>query len=330
VQVERAEKGGYHYLHESAIAWHQGRLYAGWANHRLFEINVKDELLRGRVSQDGGFTWGPAQTWAAAPLLGGESFNHPVLFPHQGRLWGFFTRWEKELPRTEMFALNEATQSWESLGKHIPGFLPFTPPHKLSDGNWIMGGELHWFESAVAISRGDDFTRWEVVQIPRPETIKLQFPETTLMEQNGALVAICRPKEARTAPAAISKDQGRTWTPLRLSNFPLAASKPLCGQLSTGQQYLITDNLEQGRALLSIAVTAPGGQRFCRVWKIRHQQSPKRRLLAGQDGKSMAGNNTEWSYPAAVEHEGKLYVIYTQGKEDCAMSIIPVSALGVR
>ncbi len=329
VEIERARQEGYHYLHEAAIAWHDGRLYAGWANHRLFEINVKDELLRGRVSKDGGFTWGSAKTWAAAPLLGAESFNHPVLFSHQGKLWGFFTCWNNKTPRTEIFVLS-SNESWAPLGSPISGFLPFTPPRKLDDGNWIMSGELHWFEAAVAISHGDDFTRWDVVHIPKPETIHLHFPETTLMEQSGALVAICRPRNADTAPAAVSNDRGRTWTPLRLSNFPLAPSKPLCGKLSNGQQYLITDNLEQGRALLSIAVTTPGGNHFCQIWKLRHQQTPKRRLLGSSDGKSKAGSDTEWSYPAAVEHDGKLYVIYTQGKEDCAMSIIPLSSLAVR
>ena len=115
-----------------------------------------------------------------------------------------------------------------------------------------------------------------------------------------------------------------------MSNFPLAASKPLCGRLSTGQQYLITDNLEQGRCLLSIAVTAPGGDKFCRVWKIRHQQTPLRRLLGSPGNKKThIGGHTEWSYPAAVEHDGKLYVIYTQGKEDCALSIIPLTALTI-
>jgi hypothetical protein len=329
VQVERAQKGGYHYLHEPAIAWHQGLLYAGWANHRVAEVNVKDELLRGRTSKDG-LAWSPAKTWVAAPLLGGEAYNHPVLSSHQGKLWGFFTRWEKEQPRAEIFTLNEATGEWQPQQKHIPGFIPFTPPRKMRDGNWIIGGELLWYEAAVAISRGDDFTKWEVVQIPRPENLKLQFPETTLMEQGDSLVAICRPREVKAAPAAISTDCGRTWTTLRLSNFPLAASKPLCGRLSNGQQYLVTGNLEQGRTLMSIAVTEPGGQKFCRIWKIRHQQTPKRRLLAGHDGRSLVGGNTEWSYPAAIEHEGKLYVIYTQGKEDCALSIIPLSALAVR
>lgn len=330
VQVERAQRGGYHYLHEPAIAWHNGILYAGWANHRLFEANVKDELLRGRRSTDGGLTWGPAATWAAPPWLGGESFNHPVLISHQGKLWGFFTRWENEVPRAEIFNLDEAKQTWQPRQAHIPGFIPFTPPRKLRDGNWIIGGELGWTEAAVALSRSDDFTRWEVVQIPRPETMKLQFPETTLLDRGDELIVICRPREMKTAPTSVSKDGGRTWTTLRASNFPLAASKPLCGQLSTGQHYLITGSLEQGRTLMNIAVTAPGGRTFCRIWKIRHQQTPKRRLLGGQDGKSHVGGNTEWSYPAAVEHEGKLYVSYTQGKEDCALSIIPLSALAVR
>jgi len=329
VQVERAEQGGYHYLHEAAIAWHKDRFYACYANHRLFEINVKDELLRGRTSPDG-LTWSPATIWAAPPLLGSQSFNHPVLKEHQGKLWGFFTWWQNEKPRAELFVLDDATHTWQPQQAHIPGFIPFTPPRKMRDGNWIIGGELLWFEAAVAISHGDDFRKWDVVQIPRPAEISLMFPETTFLERGATLVAICRPKQDKTAPVATSDDCGRTWTPLRLSNYPLAASKPLCGRLSTGQQYLIADNLEQGRTLLSIAVTAPGGDVFQAVWKIRHQQAPVRRLLGSpNDKKTHIGNATEWSYPAALEHDGKLYVIYTQGKEDCALSIIPLSALKI-
>ncbi|MCX6898597.1 MAG: sialidase family protein [Verrucomicrobia bacterium] len=331
VQVERAQRGGYHYLHEPALAWHNGVLHAGWANHRLFEANEKDELLRGRRSTDGGLTWGPATIWIAPPSLGGESWNHPVIMSHQGKLWGFFTRWEKEVPRAEIFNLDETKQAWQAVQAHIPGFIPFTPPRKMRDGNWIMGGELGWTEAAVAISHGDDFKRWDVVKLPRPEAMTLLFPETTLFERGDTLIAVCRPKGAKTAPVSVSKDCGHTWTTFSQSNFPLAQSKPLCGWLSTGQQYLITANLEQGRTLMSIAVTAPGGDTFCRIWKIRHQQTPLRRLLgSSKDKKTKVGGNTEWSYPAAVEHEGKLYVIYTHGKEDCALSIIPVSALAVR
>ncbi len=330
VQVERAQPEGFHYLHEPAIAWYKDHLYAGWANHQLFEANVKEELLRGRRSTDGGLSWSPAATWVEPPLLASESYNHPVLMEHQGKLWGFFTGWDKEIPHAEIFTLDEAKQQWQPQHAQIPGFVPFTPPRKMRDGNWILGGELNWYEAAVAISHGDDFTKWDVVQLPRPEKLKLMFPETTLFERGAELIAICRPKDAKTAPCASSKDCGRTWTPLALSNFPLAASKPLCGRLSTGQQYLVTDNLEQSRCLLSIAVTAPGGDKFCRIWKIRHQQTPLRRLLGSpKSTKGHVGGHTEWSYPAAIEHDGKLYVIYTQGKEDCALSIIPLTALAI-
>lgn len=333
VQVERAQRGGFHFLHESAIAWHGGVLYIGWASHPLCEIETKrDELLRGRTSQDGGLSWETVKTWVSPPLLGGESYNHPVLKEHQGRLWGFFTRWEKKEPRTEIFTLDDAAQTWKPRQAHLPKFIPFTPPRKMRDGNWILGGELFgWRDAAVAISHGDDFARWDVVPIPRSKTVELMFPEATLFERGDELIAICRPKKGDpTAPVSSSRDCGRTWTPLRPSNLPLVASKALCGRLSTGQQYLISNSPAEGRTLLSIAVTAPGGDTFRRIWKIRHQATPVRRLLGSPDeGKTMVGTRTEWSYPAAIEEGGRLYVSYTQGKEDCALSIIPLSTLAV-
>jgi hypothetical protein len=329
LSIEKAMPGGYHYLHESALAWHRGAFHLCWANHPVNEMNDRDELIRGRRSLDG-ITWGQAAVWAAPPLGGSSSYNHPVLSVHEGRLWGFFTRWDERKPGADIFTFDDAAESWQRREAVIPGFLPFTPPRKLPDGNWIIGGELFWYEAAVAISRGDDFTAWDVAQIPRPDEVQLLYPETTLLEREGELVAICRPREATTAPVSVSRDNGRSWTPLQPSNFPLAPSKPLCGILSTGQQFLLTNNLAAGRALLSIAVTRPGGALFEKIRKVRHQQFPLRRLFGGygENPTSMVGKPTEWSYPAALEHDGMLYISYTQGKEDCALSIVPVSALG--
>ncbi len=332
VQVERAKPGEFHYLHETAIAWHKGLLHMGWANHPLHEANYLDELLRGGVSRDGGLTWSEPVNWIEPPAMGAESWNHPVLAVHQDRLWGFFTRWVGEQPETRIFTLDEQAGRWQSRKGVIPGFLPFTPPRRMRDGNWIIGGEQGWTEAAVAISRGDDFTNWELVILPRPEALELRYPETTLLERGDALIAICRPpRGVQTAPVSISHDCGRSWTSLQPSNFPLWTSKPLSGRLSTGQQYLIANNLEEGRTLLSIAVTEPGSDQLVRIWKIRHQAAPVRRLLGTRHtDRQFIGGRTEWSYPAAIEHDGLLYVSYTQGKEDAALSIIPLSALEVR
>ena len=329
VMIERGESGGFHYLHESSLDFHQGELYACWANHPTHEINVTDERIRGRVSDDGGRTWRPPTEWVASTASGSASFNHPVIADRFGVLWGFFTRWDGEMPSTEIFQLDDATGTWKTTGTILPLFVPFRPPSKMRDGNWLISGELHWYEAAAAISRGDDFSAWDIVRIPREPGVKFLFPETAIVDSGDRLLAVCRPLEAPTAPAAESWDCGRTWTALRPSNFPLESSQPFAGTLSTGQHFLITANAEHGRHLMSIAVTKRGETLFSRMWKIRHQQFPRRRLFGGCGDGSWVGWTTEWSYPAAVERDGNLYVSYTRGKEDCVLSIIPIRALEV-
>jgi hypothetical protein len=35
----------------------------------------------------------------------------------------------------------------------------------------------------------------------------------------------------------------------------------------------------------------------------------------------------QWSYPYGYEHDGNLYVVYSIGKEDCGLSVVPIEAL---
>lgn len=328
VTIERAQPGGYHYLHEPTIARHRGRFYLGWANHPTVEINIRDEVIRGRTSVDG-IHWSDSEVWVQALQAGAESFNHPVIWSHCDELMGFFVGWHSERPTTELFFFDDATGQWRYREASIPGFLPFGPPQRMTDGNWIIGGELYWFEAAVAISHGDDLTRWDTVQLPRPDDLPLIFPETAIIDRGDSLLAFCRPQHTPTAPVSVSRDCGRTWTTLALSNFPLAPSQPFTGTLSTGQKYLLTDSLEEGRCLLALAVTGPEDGLFRRIFKLRHQQWPAVRLFGGWGEGSRVGKPTEWSYPGVIEHDGNLYIAYTQGKEDCALSIVPIEVLEV-
>ena len=74
------------------------------------------------------------------------------------------------------------------------------------------------------------------------------------------------------------------------------------------------------RNTLTVAVTRPGAKTFCRIWRVRHGACPKPR------GQGRCAR-VQWSYPYAHEHDGKLYVVYSIGKEDCGLSIIPLAAL---
>lgn len=347
VAVSRAKPGEWHYLHEAAIQWHKDRFYVAFANGRTHETGDYDEIIRGCTSFDG-INWDEPRIWAQPPLVGANSYNHPLLFSHGGVLYGFFVCWDEDhLPSTEIFTLEERTGAWVHHPEaSLPLFLPFCTPQRMEDGNWILGGEKHWDDSAVAISDGEDMLHWKMVEIPREESCRVRYPESAVIDLgDGHLIDFCRPNSGinpenpllvmDTAPVSESFDYGKTWSTLANSNFPLSASQPFAGRLSTGQKYLITNNLEEDRSLLTIALTKPGGSLFCRLYKIRHQQWPARRLFGGIGGKGhpgMAIRNgvgfaTEWSYPNATEHDGKLYIVCSQGKEDCVLSVIPVDRL---
>jgi hypothetical protein len=108
------------------------------------------------------------------------------------------------------------------------------------------------------------------------------------------------------ALASISKDYGRTWTESEPSNLPMAASKPFSGTLSSGHSYLIcttTGNSGNERYPLTIALAEPGSREFSRIYVIRHAKFP--------EGPGESHPRALLAYPYAVEHEGRLYVAYS-------------------
>lgn len=344
VMVERAVAGEYHYLHESAVAWHRGALHVGWANGPVRETNTCDEVYRGRCSRDGGRTWSPVETVGPADTL--TAHNHGVYLSAGGTLWAFMARWDNlrrepdkwdlaaidaglVTEHCEAFTRDERNGGWVSQGLLLKDFIPFDRPKRLDSGRWIMAGETAFIgQPAVLLSEGDDLRRWRRVAMPLPAGLVLKFPETSLFVHGQRLTAVIRhqpvgvPSEnwpRGIALAAQSEDGGETWSEVSPSNLPMATSKPFADNLSTGQRVLVSSTPPGGRNTLTVAVSRPGESRLSRIWRIRHGVSPARFL-----------RNPQWAYPAAVEHEGALYVTYSVSKEDCALSIIPLSALAVR
>lgn len=188
----------------------------------------------------------------------------------------------------------------------------------MTDGNWIMSG-LHVGRRlvenragrnlpAVAISSGDDFTRWDLVVIPVTDEVA-RFPvwgESTVILQGPRVLNISRwNRDSPVALVAESLDHGRTWTPLRASNLPMAATKPYAGTLACGRHYLVSSSTADNgnrRAPLTIALTEPGSLAFTRAYVIRHSEHP---------GAPDSTPRSMLSYPYAIEHAGKLYVGYS-------------------
>jgi len=216
------------------------------------------------------------------------------------------------------------------------GFWPLQEPLKMADGNWIMSGVrvANGYggtddPAAVAISHGDDLTRWDLVVIPKPPQY-VMWGESAVIVDGRRVINAARFGARAQALVAVSEDCGRTWTESRPSNLPMATSKPYAGTLSTGQRYLVcTTTADSGgrRSPLTIAVSRPGENAFSRVFRIRD---------AVHEGPGESHPKAALSYPYAAEHAGKLYVGYSNsggrgGNQNSAeLAVISITSLAVR
>ncbi|WP_417733038.1 exo-alpha-sialidase [Rosistilla oblonga] len=330
------EADGYTFLHGVGLGWHKNKLYASIGHNKGAENTVSEEAQY-RVSEDQGQTWSELRVIDAGeePDL---AVSHGVFLSHAGKLWAFHGAYYGKMQKihTRAYSLDEATGKWDPHGIVIrDGFWPMNQPEKMDDGNWIMPGisagpysNNKIFPAAVAISRGDDFTKWDYVEIPTGEGIDRMWGESANFVDGNRVFNIARYGGGASALVAVSENYGRTWTPSRISNLPMATSKPVAGTLSTGQRYLICTTARNNggrRAPLTIAVTAPGETVFQKVFVIRRSQHP------GEPGES--ADSLSLSYPCAIEHDGHLYVGYSnnggrRGNLNSAeLAIIPIASL---
>jgi len=327
---------GYTFLHGVALAHHHGKLYASFGHNKGAENTVTEEAQY-RVSDDGGKTWGPLNV-----LDAGEeadlAVSHGVFHSHAGTLWAFHGAYYGKMERVHMraYRLDHETGNWVNRGVVVEdGFWPMNQPVRMADGNWIMPGftagpysSKGVFPAAVAISHGDNFGKWDLVKIPVAEEVKRMWGESAIFVDGGTIYSIARYGGGAVALAAKSNDYGRNWSPSSVSNLPMTTSKPAAGILSTGQRYLVcTTAMNNGgkRTPLTIALSQPDENHFSEIFAIRRSR------LDEEPGES--ADKLSLSYPYALEHDGKLYVGYSnnggrRGNLNSAeLAVIPIESL---
>lgn len=336
IKKQRPDVDGCNFTLGVGLVWHKNRLYASYGFNRGVE-NTPTEEAHVRSSDDEGKTWSDPIVMDSGE--GDLAVSHGVFLSHKDQLWAFmgaFYDHPKLYHRvhTRAYLLNETTGEWEQRGLVVSdGFWPMQEPQRMSDGNWIMsgfrvGGPDHPVANlpAVAISHGDDFTKWDLIVIPSaPELSKNIWGESTVIIEEKRILNIARYGSKAIALLSTSNDNGRTWTPITISNMPMATSKPYAGTLSNGQHYLVcTTTADTGgaRTPLTIAVSKPNESLFSKVFLIRNSLS--------DHTPGVSAPNADFSYPYAVEHDGKLYIGYTH-KSHIAneLAVIPIRSLEI-
>jgi hypothetical protein len=301
------EQDGYRFLHGVGLCFHKGRLYASFGHNQGGE-NTDTEEARFCVSDNEGKSWNEVRAIDSGE--GTVGVSHGAFLSHNGTLWAFLGAYTGTMigVHTRAYVLDETSGRWQSRGTVIEDdFWPMQEPQQMDDGDWIMAGLKvgDGNPAIVAISKGDDFTQWDAVQIPQVAGQNM-WGESTVIVNGKQITNISRYGDKAEALVATSEDYGRTWSELLPSNLPMATSKPMSGTLSTGQRYLVcTTTADSGkrRSPLTIAVSRPGETLFSKVFVIRHAEFP--------DGPGESHPNAALSYPYAIEYERKLYVGYS-------------------
>ncbi len=287
-----------------------------------------------------GFTFAVFTIDAGAGDLG---VSHGVFLSYGGTLWAFQGAFSNDFSttHTRAYTLDAATGAWHPQGVVVAnGFWPMQEPQKMADGNWLMSGirvakgfAVSGNLPAVAISHGDDLTLWDLVVIPCDTSVAVAsvWGESTVMIAGASVCNVARWGGSAIALAAFSTDYGRTWSPTRASNLSMTTSKPYTGTLSNGRRYLIgTTTADSGgkRYPLTVAVSAPDETTFSKIFVIRHALFP--------EGPGESASNAALSYPYAIEHDGNLYVGYSNNGgragnlNSAELAVIPLASLDSR
>ncbi len=313
-----ADDPGYKFLHDCAVTAYHGRLYAAWYNCPEGEM-AGSSVIRGRVSGDGGKTWDAVRTLAADPE--NKYMYVPPAFgvcPKTDKLYLLVSRMTgcDVMKDWEIFILDEKSGDWTKVRTLPQPFLPNTPVFRRSDGKLIIGGRVSpepgtcpEIPAAAISDSGAIDAPWRIVRIQ--DMVKAPdrgnpFPETALIADGMDVTAFVR-HDCGEPLMYESPDGGETWSEPVYHNIPDGASKVAAGMLSDSSRWILA-NLPPvsgvRRSMLALYRTEPGKKEFTRVSWLRNGIDPELDAVP------------EWSYPAAVEQNGYLYVMCTSAKKN--------------
>ena len=328
--VYRPERGQYQYNHHAAIVHFDGRLFASWSGGRLNEDSPGQTILV--ATSDDGLTW--SDPVEAVPIPEGRKrWTCGQFWVRGGELWLLGHHclraryvdgecapgvcWEDV--KTEAFRFNG--ERWEPKGVIVENLYVNEGPRPLPDGAFLMTGENGRHEACVARGGRPGFGDWDLIVVAkRSPTCKMSEP-TWFAAGNGTIHLLMRDDAgSRRIWLSESTDLGRTWSAPVPTDFTDAQSKLVAVSLSDGRLVLVNNPAagDVRRRLLTVAVSEDG-RTFARMHTLRSETGrarlPGMHKVPGAD------------YPHAIEHDGRLWVIYAVNKEDIELRAIPLDAL---
>jgi len=330
VLLYRATEGGYTFSHHPNLAVFRDQLYCMWSNGKDSEDRPGQRILYARSTD--GRVWtepelltdqdqGRGTCVAAGFHVAGDTLVALYTVPHYPTHNLFH-------PDTALFARTSSDgQSWGEARRITSGFFIETP-HKLPGGRLLLSGEHvgeDWKANKVRMrmlysDQPDGLGGWEEAVISPDDTKVFGYTEPSPFVRSDGVIVMPFRNNSGHLYASASRDEGRTWTVPRPTNFPDSRARFCPGVLPDGTVYLI-NNPGPGlgnRSLLTIALSADG-MVFDRAWLLRGDPTEGR--FAGE------AKAHGWQYPNALVCGDALYVVYSINKEDVGLTRIALEEL---
>jgi len=214
---------------------------------------------------------------------------------------------------------NKEDQVWQDAGVVFEDGINNFPPRKLPNGQWMMSRRNSQMKTSMLIGGIAGINDWRVVPIPDPtDGGQLEEPFWWPLP-DGRVTAIFRDNaRSKRLYRAVSSDNGETWTTPVRTNFPDATAKFNAVRLDDGRYVMVSNPNPNGRIPLCLAISHDGVV-FRSLAVLRDE--PTRPRYSGY------AKVSGYQYPHVLDHNGKLYVIHAENKEDIAVLEVPHSEL---
>ena len=208
----------------------------------------------------------------------------------------------------DLYFLNHKTDNFELVWSSPIPFKLNTNVVTLPNGKLMLPGriaELDGFPNTPAVLISDSGkidAEWRLVKIADngtlPDGTELVHPEISVICAEDILYMFCRNDKRKVPLVYISKDFGENWSSVYSHDIPYVSSKIYCGDLKSGQHYIICNTDKFDRTRLTVYFTSDKSNKFTKKLEL------------------FSTDESLWGamhYPAACEYNGCLYIIATRG-----------------
>ena len=304
------------------LAFHDGKFWCIWSDGPQIEDYPTQEIKY--ATSDDGLNWSEAKSVTGTPeepyafiarglwLRDGEML---ALGAHYKGRAAFGPAKEKQL---ELLAYrwDADSDSWQREAKLSDNAINNFPPQKLPTGDWILTRRDSRFNVTILIGGKESLSEWQAYPVVEVGAVKGFRPDEPIfwLMPDQTLNALFRDNGgSQRLFHATSADNGKTWTPPVLSNFPNSTSKIFSLPVSRGYRVMISNaNPKLGRRQLHLSISEDG-KNFNRMAEIEVPTPP---VADGIDSlwKKFQQGIGSLQYPHVIEKDGYLWVALSRNK----------------